>query len=107
MDYMHYSSIFKALSDETRLKIIGLLSNGDLCACKILENFDITQPTLSYHMKILADCELVKCKKDGSWIKYSLNKQTFDDLKALSEKLDLKLNIKNTNTNDCDTECIP
>lgn len=54
----------KALSDPTRLKIVEMLGGGKLCACKILDNFSMTQPTLSYHMKILADCGLVDVEKD-------------------------------------------
>lgn len=65
--------IFKALSDDTRLKIIEMLSCGEMCACDILECFHITQPTLSYHMKILTECGLVISRKDGSWIRYRNN----------------------------------
>jgi ArsR family transcriptional regulator len=70
---IEYVPIFKALADDTRLKIIEILSCGEMCACDILESFKITQPTLSYHMKILTECGLVKSRKDGSWIRYSNN----------------------------------
>ena len=73
--YSEYVSIFKALADETRLKIIQMLSDGELCACDILEAFNITQPTLSYHMKILTECGLVRGVKDGSWMKYTVNNE--------------------------------
>lgn len=73
-DYADYVQIFKALADETRLKIVDMLACGEMCACDILEFFKITQPTLSYHMKILTDCDIVKGRKDGSWMKYSLDK---------------------------------
>lgn len=68
-----YAPVFKALGDETRLKIIEILSCGELCACDILESFEITQPTLSYHMKILTECGLVKSRREGSWMRYSNN----------------------------------
>lgn len=71
------AQVFKALADETRMEIIAMLQDGELCACRILERFSITQPTLSYHMKILADCGLVNCRKDGSWMRYSLKKDAF------------------------------
>lgn len=71
--HAEYAVIFKALSDETRLKIVEMLSCGELCACDILEPFNITQPTLSYHMKTLTESGLVKSRKDGSWIRYSIN----------------------------------
>lgn len=68
-----YSVIFKALSDETRLKILTMLTKGKTCACKILEEFRFTQPTLSYHMKQLTDSGLVDAEKEGKWVHYSVN----------------------------------
>lgn len=79
-DYKKKAQIFKALADETRLQIIDMLLTGELCACKILDNFDITQPTLSYHMGILTGCGLVTSRRDGSWIRYTLHKETFADV---------------------------
>jgi len=72
--------MLKAISDETRLKIIDMLSCGELCACDILEAFDITQPTLSYHMKILTQCGIVTGIRSGAWMNYSLNKDRTDEL---------------------------
>lgn len=71
--YSEYVAVFKALSDETRIKIVKLLCNQELCAGTILKSFDITQPTLSYHIKILTDCGLVNARRNGTWIFYSLN----------------------------------
>lgn len=67
------SKVFKALGDSNRLRILNLLSEGEKCACEILKCFDISQSTLSHHMKILSECELVKCRKEGTWNHYSLN----------------------------------
>ena len=80
-----YAPVFKALGDETRLKIIEILSCGELCACDILESFHITQPTLSYHMKILTECKLVNSRKEGSWIRYSNNKELISAIKMFWE----------------------
>ena len=77
-NYEGYAIFMKALSDETRLEIFEMLSQGELCACKILEKFNITQPTLSYHMKILCESELVLGRKDGIWMKYSINWDNLD-----------------------------
>ena len=49
------ADIFKGFCDENRIKIIRFLKDGEKCACKLLENLNITQPTLSHHMKILVD----------------------------------------------------
>lgn len=81
--YSDYVLTFKGLADETRLKIIDMLSSEELCACKILEEFNITQPTLSYHMKILTDCGLVNARRDGAWMKYTLNKENIIKLKGI------------------------
>jgi ArsR family transcriptional regulator len=66
------SKIFKALSDPTRLKIIGLLSVRDMCVCEIMVALDMTQPTTSHHLNILENAGLVKYKRKGKWIFYSL-----------------------------------
>ncbi len=74
---------FKVMSDETRLRILEMLSKEDLCACHILDAFDITQPTLSYHMKMLVESQLVFSKKEGNWTRYSLNKEIFKNMEQL------------------------
>jgi len=73
--YAEYVPVFKAVSDETRLKIIDMLSCGEMCACDILEEFSISQSTLSYHMKILSDSGLINAIRDGAWMRYTLNKE--------------------------------
>ena len=73
-DFEDNYKVIKALSDVNRVMIINYLSSGEMCACKILEMFNITQPTLSHHMKILSECGLVNSRKDGKWTHYSLNK---------------------------------
>lgn len=77
-----YIPVFKALADETRLKIIEMLSCGEMCACDILESFQITQPTLSYHLKILTDSGIVKSRKEGNWTRYSNNDEMVNSLKG-------------------------
>jgi ArsR family transcriptional regulator, arsenate/arsenite/antimonite-responsive transcriptional repressor len=79
--------VFKALSDETRLKIIDMLSCDELCACDLLEVFEFTQPTLSYHMRILTDCGLVHSRKEGAWTRYTLNLDLIGSLKAFLEHI--------------------
>jgi ArsR family transcriptional regulator len=89
--YTENVGLFKALADPNRLEIVDMLSCGELCACMILEKFNITQPTLSHHMKILCDCGLVNGRKDGRWTYYSLNEtmvQNFKDF--LSDVTDNK-----------------
>jgi len=80
-DYKQYASLLKALGDETRVKIFSMLAKGELCACNILEEFNITQPTLSYHMKILSESGLIDSRREGVWAKYSINENSLGLLK--------------------------
>jgi len=73
--YADKALLFKAFGDSTRLEIVDMISCGELCACVILERFNITQPTLSHHMKILCDSGLVKGRKEGKWTHYSLDEK--------------------------------
>jgi len=79
-NYDDNSKIIKALSDASRLKIIDILSCGERCACDILEHFEFTQPTLSHHMRVLIDCGILKCRKEGLWSYYSLNNKNCNKL---------------------------
>ena len=73
MELSQVSLICKALSDPNRLRIVQLLTYGEQCGCELLEQMQITQPTLSHHMKTLEDCSLVSSRKKGKWSHYSLN----------------------------------
>lgn len=86
MNYIDFALMSKALGDPTRLKIFDMLKNGKLCACTILEEFNITQPTLSYHMRILTDSGLVICDKDGKWCYYSLDCKVVNELTTFLSK---------------------
>ena len=81
MSSMDIALICRALSDSNRLQIVQMLSDGEKCACKLLERFEITQPTLSHHMKILCECGLINVRKEGKWSHYSLNCETLNAFK--------------------------
>jgi ArsR family transcriptional regulator len=66
-------AVFKALGDENRIKILELLMTGEKCACKLLDELNISQPTLSHHMKLLCDAEIVNCRKEGKWSYYLIS----------------------------------
>ncbi len=74
MEISRVSLICKALSDPNRLQIIQILTGGEQCACELLEQMRITQPTLSHHMKTLEDCGLVSSRRKGKWSHYFLNR---------------------------------
>ena len=74
-DYERDSKSFKAFCDPNRLKILDILKSGEHCACKLLEILDVSQSTLSHHMKILTDSKIVNVRKDGKWSHYSLSRE--------------------------------
>jgi ArsR family transcriptional regulator len=80
------TSIFKALSDETRLRILKLLEKGELCVCDIVAALDLIQPKVSFHLSALKDAGLVKDRKEGKWIHYR-----FDDSDAFRRFLILSV----------------
>lgn len=75
------SKIFKALADATRLRILKLLEVREMCVCEIMVALGLTQPTTSHHLGILENVGLVKSRKEGKWVFYSLaNKKLVEDL---------------------------
>lgn len=75
MNHEEFVLITKALSEPKRIKILDMLSCGEMCVCDILEHFDFTQPTLSHHIKVLSQAGLVSVEKKGTWHHYSVNKE--------------------------------
>ena len=73
MDEKKMALIFKAFCDENRIRILKMLRSGEKCACKMLDEFNVTQPTLSHHMKILCDSGIVLGRKEGKWMYYSIS----------------------------------
>lgn len=75
------SQLFTLLSDHSRLTIVrDLRKHQELCACVLLRDLKITQPTLSHHMKLLVKSGLVWARKDGRWVHYSLNNELYNEL---------------------------
>jgi ArsR family transcriptional regulator len=87
MNETEIALLCKALGDPNRLQIIEMLSGGEMCACRLLKRFDITQPTLSHHMKILCECGLVAVRKEGKWSHYSLRCDTLAAFKEFIGRL--------------------
>ena len=73
LDEKKAACVFKAFCDENRIRILKQLIGGEKCACILLENLHITQPTLSHHMKILCDSGIVFGRKEGKWMHYSIS----------------------------------
>jgi len=66
-------TIFKALAEETRLRIIKLLEHGELCVCDIVAALDLIQPKVSFHLAVLKEAGFIKDRKQGKWVHYSID----------------------------------
>ena len=66
-------TIFKALADETRVRVLKLLGNGELCVCEIAAALDLDQPRLSFHLRILKEAGIILDRRQERWIVYRLN----------------------------------
>src|SRR5467141_1603710 len=74
---------FHALSDETRLEIVELLSHGERCVCELMEALDAAQSRLSFHLKTLKDAGVVTDRREGRWVYYTLKRETLDEIEEL------------------------
>ena len=83
--YYPYISVFKALADETRLQIVQMLTYESMCATDLLGYFNITQPSLSYHMRILTSCGLVSAHREAGRTMYRVRRDKMEQLKKLME----------------------
>jgi DNA-binding transcriptional ArsR family regulator len=72
LDFERKVRIFNALSEGNRLKILNLLTFREMCVCELVAALDMTQPNITYHMKKLENAGLVKHKRQGKWVYYSL-----------------------------------
>lgn len=86
-EYEKNAKVFKAFCDENRLMILELLQTGEKCACKLLEDLNIGQSTLSHHMKILCDSGVVNARKEGKWTHYSISTEGSSYAKELLGKI--------------------
>lgn len=65
--------IFKALSDETRLRMLKIMEKGEICVCDLVGVLDMSQPKISFHLNVLKEAGFIKDRRQGKWIHYSIN----------------------------------
>lgn len=96
--YEDHAKVFKAFCEEKRLRILELLRGGEKCACMILEDLNICQSSLSYHMKILVESGVVESRQEGKWIHYTISEKGTAYATVLLQKLTMvdKINTKDT-----------
>jgi len=83
---MRIAPLLKALGDPVRLRLVSLIAaqaNRETCVCELNEAFDLSQPTISHHLKVLHSAGLLERSKRGTWVYYSVNTEALGDLAAL------------------------
>ena len=95
------AAMFKAFADENRIQILELLRDGERCACRLLEEMKITQPTLSHHMKILCDSGIVVGRKDGKWMHYSISEDGLENVRNYVDELIVNAKMGDDSPKSC------
>ena len=95
--YEERAKVFKALCDERRQRILELLHSGEKCACVLIDEMDMPQSSLSYHMKILCDSGIVTSREEGKWTHYQISKEGSEKAIELLKKI--------TAVSESSTEC--
>ena len=78
--YVVQARVFKAMSDENRLKILELLREREYNASELLEEMDFGQSTLSHHMRILLSAGIIRARKNGKWTYYTLHTKAYEEM---------------------------
>lgn len=94
--------VFHALSDETRLCIVGMLQPGERCVCELTEALSAAQSRLSFHLKTLKDAGLVQDRREGRWVYYSLVPGAFDGLDEAVREISPAVAAKASRVRCCD-----
>lgn len=81
------TTLFHALSDETRLAVVQQLRDGERCVCDLMSEVDAAQSRLSFHLKVLLNAGIVGCRREGRWAYYWLKPETFEDVSSAVKAL--------------------
>ena len=95
------ANVFKAFCDEKRLAILELLRSGEKCACVLIEQLDMPQSSLSYHMKILCESGIVDSRPEGKWMYYKISEKGGGEAMALLRELITPNAIAMTEERNC------
>lgn len=87
VDVSRAAALFHALSDEIRLQVVVLLLDGERCVCELMDELDMAQSKLSWHLKTLRDAGVVNDRKEGRWVYYSLNAEGLGEARAVLDAL--------------------
>jgi ArsR family transcriptional regulator len=105
VDFGAFARTFQALADAKRVEIVTLLTHGERCVCELTDVVGAKQPLLSFHLKILREAGIVKNRRRGKWMYYSLNYQKIDELKELIGTM--AIGREHADACGCESICCP
>ena len=100
LDVRPLSRLFRALGDETRLRIVGLLAHGELCVCHVEQALDLSQPNASRQLGILRAAGVVDSRRDGTWVYYRIAAQEHEAVQRVLAILTESLAARRTLRSD-------
>jgi ArsR family transcriptional regulator, arsenate/arsenite/antimonite-responsive transcriptional repressor len=101
LDLRQMGRLFQALSDETRLQIVRMLSCGELCVCDLQSALGAYQSRLSFHLRKLKDAGIVSDRKDGRWVYYSLRPEGLEEVRAFLSTIEPAVGTCGAGTEGC------
>jgi ArsR family transcriptional regulator len=81
------SSLFHALSDDTRLALLDRLKGGERCVCELTDVMKVAQSRLSFHLKVLKEAGLIRDRREGRWMYYAINPEAIEELEEAVDTL--------------------
>jgi ArsR family transcriptional regulator, arsenate/arsenite/antimonite-responsive transcriptional repressor len=101
LDLQQASRLFHALSDETRLRIVQMLTRGECCVCDLQEGVGAYQSRLSFHLKKLKEAGLVSDRKEGRWVYYTLHSEVLEQLRTLLQGIEADASSWSSGADGC------
>jgi ArsR family transcriptional regulator len=101
-DTARAAALFHALSDEIRLDVVGLLLHGERCVCDLMDELEMAQSRLSWHLKTLSDAGIISGRKEGRWVYYSLNANAIAEARTILESFKVRTNRAKPSAVCCD-----
>ena len=101
-DTARAAALFHALSDEIRVEVVVLLLGGERCVCDLMDELEMAQSRLSWHLKTLTDAGIISGRREGRWVYYSLNPNSINEARSILDALKLSPRRGTSRANCCD-----
>ncbi len=102
LDSAAAAALFHALSDEIRIDVVGLLQHGERCVCELMDELDMAQSKLSWHLKTLSDAGIISGRREGRWVYYTLNAAAIAEAREMLDAMKPSTRRLTSRTACCD-----